>query len=412
MPWNIETQMTQRSKMLVEFGEGGYSTAALARRYGISRKTACKWIARFAEEQWAGLQDRSRAPHCQQHEVSQEIEARILALKKQWPLWGAPKLHHKLRGVVPAERCPCESTVSNILRRNGLTKAPKARRIRAVAAPMEYGKEPNQTWCADFKGWWRTADGLRCDPLTITDGASRYLLRCQAFSESTARGMVQPVFAAAFREYGLPLAIRTDNGPPFASGGLLGLSRLSVWWIKLGIHPDLIEPGHPEQNGRHERMHRTLKDAIGPPARNLRAQQVALDKFRHQYNEERPHEALGLAVPAAHYKASHRPWSEKALEPMEYADEWLTRSVRPGGQIKWRNRNIRVTDALIGERVGLKPIGDGLWEVYFGKNLLAHLDERKTQLQAVRVKTSAKTAAPPVGGDFWRQMRPSLAPLV
>lgn len=386
MSWNTQTPMSQRTKMIIDHESGGYSESALGRRYGVSRKTVRKWIARFAQEQWAGLEDRSRAPHLQAGAVSEKMEAKVLALKKQWPLWGAPKLHHKLQGMVGAAECPCESTVSNILRRHGLTKPPGRRRIRGQSAPVGYGLRPNECWCADFKGWWWMGNGRRCDPLTITDASSRYLIRCQGMSGSTARNMVQPVFIAAFREYGMPEAIRTDNGPPFASTGLCGLSRLSVWWLKLGIRLERIEPGHPEQNGRHERMHRTLKEAIGEPARHLRAQQVVLDEFRQEYNEERPHEALGFGVPSAYYQASPKQWSEKLPEPMTYCEEWETRGVWPSGQIKWKGRSIHVSEALAGERIGLKPEGDGLWHVYYGTMCLGRFDERKKHLQALRPK--------------------------
>ncbi len=250
-------------------------------------------------------------------------------------MWGAPKVHFKLKEALGEQGCPSESTVSNILRRNGLTKATKRRKAVHLGVASVYGQQPNEVWCADFKGWFRLGDGRRCDPLTITDACSRYLIRCHALSGSTAGEMVQPVFIAAFREYGLPAAMRTDNGPPFASHGLGGLSKLSVWWLKLGIALQRIEPGHPEQNGRHERMHRTLKQAIGPPARSLRAQQEAMEQFRMHYNEERPHEALGFAVPAACYQASPRVWSEKAAGQMEYDDECEVRAVRRGGQMKW-----------------------------------------------------------------------------
>jgi transposase InsO family protein len=395
MSWNLQTQMTERTKMIIDYMEGGYGVAALGRRHGISRKTAYKWLKRFEQEQWPGLQDRSRAPHHQPQAVSAEVEAKILALKQQWPLWGAPKVHFVLQSLVDPQRCPCESSVSNILRRNGLTRAPKARRIAGPRAPSTYGLEPNQTWCADFKGWWRTRDGRRCDPLTITDACSRYLIRCQAFSESTGTEWVQPVFIAAFREYGLPEAIRTDNGPPFASGGLCGLSRLSVWWLKQGIQLERIEPGHPEQNGRHERMHRTLKEAIGAPARHLRAQQVALDGFRHHYNEERPHEALGFAVPSACYTASSRAWSEKLPAAMQYPDDWESRSVKPSGQMKWHGRVINISRALIGERIGLKPQADGIWEVFFSTMSLGVFDERKTRLQAHRKYSNQPNANTP-----------------
>lgn len=385
--------MTQRTQMMLEHLEGGYSIAALARRHGVSRKTAYKWLERFARQQWAGLEDRSRAPHVQAMAVSEGIEARVLALKKQWPLWGAPKLHHKLLALVGEQRCPCESTVSNILHRHGLTKAPRARRHHVVRAAMNYGQEPNHTWCADFKGWWRTGDGRRCDPLTITDASSRYLIRCQALGKSTATSLVRPVFIAAFREFGMPVAIRTDNGPPFASNGLGGLSQLSVWWLKQGIRLDRIEPGHPEQNGRHERMHRTLKQAVGTPARHLRAQQTVLDRFRQQYNEERPHEALDFAVPASRYEPSPRPWSEKRPGPMEYEEGWQRRLVEGSGQIKWRGNKIHVTRALSGEHIGLKPVAEGEWEAFFGPLSLGILNERKQRLQAPRQKQPGRTAA-------------------
>jgi putative transposase len=384
MPWNTQNEMTERTKMIVEHEEGGYSIAALARRHGVSRKTAMKWIARFEQEQWSGLQERSRARHTQAHAFSHEVEQQVLMLKQQWPLWGAPKLRHKLLGLRDAQDCPGESTVGAILRRHGLTKPMKPRRIKAPTSGSDYGNENNQTWCADFKGWWRTGDGRRCDPLTITDASSRYLIRCLGLSGSTATAMVQPIFIAAFREYGLPQALRTDNGPPFASNGLCGLSRLSVWWLKLGIALERIDPGHPEQNGRHERMHRTLKDAMGPPARNLRAQQEAMNQFRRDYNEERPHEALGMAVPASQYEASSRAWSERAPAPPEYPDGWQTRKVRPNSQIKWHGKNITISDALVGEQIGFKPQGDGLWSVYFGSYALGHFDERKKRLQPVR----------------------------
>lgn len=388
--------------MIVEHLEGGFSVAELARRYGVSRKTAYKWIGRFAQEQWAGLEERSRAPHRQAGAVSEELEAQVLGLKQQWPLWGAPKLHHKLKELVGEGRCPSESTVSNILRRHGLSQVMRRRRIRAEPAVMSYGTEANQTWCADFKGWWRTQDGKRCDPLTITDASSRYLIRCQGLGGSTAMERVQPIFIAAFREHGLPAAIRTDNGPPFASAGVCGLSRLSVWWLKQGIVLDRIAPGHPEQNGRHERMHRTLKEAIGAPARHLRAQQAVLDAFRWHYNEERPHEALEFRTPSQCYARSKREWSERLPVPMEYADGWAVRGVKPSGQIKWRGQTVHISHALAGERVGFEPQADGVWHVYFGTMCLGRFDERKARLQPLPKKR------PEGGGDLLE--RPDCSP--
>jgi transposase InsO family protein len=381
--------------MIIEYEEGGYSIAALARRYGVSRKTACKWIGRYGEESWEGLQDRSRAPHEQARATGTEIVERVLELKARWPLWGAPKLHFKLKEELGESGSPSEATVSNILHRHGLTKAPRRRRVAHGPVPAAYGHVCNEVWCADFKGWWLTGDGRRCQPLTITDASSRYLLRCEGLSKSTATAAVRAVFTATFREYGLPAAMRTDNGPPFASNGLAGLSVLSVWWLKLGIGLDRIEPGHPEQNGRHERMHRTLKENIGGAARHLSAEQAKLARFREHYNHERPHEALAFAVPGACYEPSRREWSEKRIAPMEYADDWESRAVRGCGQMGWRGRDIRVSRALVGERVGLKPAGDGRWEVFFGGYALGTFDERKGRIEVPR-RRAAKTEGPPV----------------
>jgi putative transposase len=331
MSWQTQTPMSERIRMITEHCAGGHTVASLARQYGVSRKTAYKWIEHYEAESWSGLSERSRAPHIQAGAVSEETTALLLSLKARWPLWGAPKIHHKLREAL-GDGAPAESTVSNILHRHGLTKAPGPRRIRADAPAPQYGSRPNEVWCADFKGWWLLGNGARCAPLTITDASSRYLIRCHALSASTATVVVVPVFTAAFREYGLPDAMRTDNGSPFASTGLRGLSTLSVWWLKLGISLDRIRPGHPEENGRHERMHRTLKEHMGAPARHLTGQQERLCAFREEYNHERPHEALAFAVPAACYTPSPRAWSDKPPGPMEYADEWETRAVRKTGK--------------------------------------------------------------------------------
>ena len=230
-------------------------------------------------------------------------------------------------------------------------------------------------WCADFKGWFRTGDGSRIDPLTITDAYSRYLLRCQAVK--AADGLhSKPIFEAAFREYGLPERIRTDNGAPFGSNGDSGLTALSVWWIKLGIRPERIEPGKPEQNGRHERMHRTLKQATAaPPAASRRRQQERFNAFRWEYNQERPHEALGQVPPATLYRSSTRSYPQRLAEP-EYPGEWERRRVSAGGQFRWRHDMVFAAHALDGERVGLEPLEDGHWRVWFGFWELGVLDER------------------------------------
>ena len=394
MAWNTTTPMDERIDLISDYHSDGYSLAELARRYGVSRKTVYKWIGRYAEESVDGLKERSRAPHEQAGAVSAEIVREVLALKEKWPLWGAPKLHWKLREKIGAEACPAESTVSNILHRHGLTKAPRRRRSTPPAPARDYGQRPNEVWCADFKGWWTLGNGARCTPLTITDACSRYLIRCPGLGHQTGTAQVQPVFIAAFRENGLPQALRSDNGPPFASQGLQGLTAFSVWLLKLGIALDRIAPGHPEQNGRHERMHRTMKEYLGEPAASLPAQQKRLHAFREEYNHHRPHEALHFAVPAAVYDPSPRPWNERKPPPLSYHDDWETRAVRGSGQMKWAGRDIQITQALAGERIGLKPVGDGHWEVYYGSFALGRFDERKGRVDPPKKAPGEKA---PVG---------------
>jgi transposase InsO family protein len=368
--------------MVGEYLSGGYSISELARRRGISRKTAYKWIERYEEKGAGGLEDQSRAPHHQARAISEAMEQRILELKARWPLWGAPKLHVRLseQGASLSE-----STVSNVLQRHGLCrKRRRASQATSSPPPLGEGRGPNEIWSADFKGWFRTGDGRRCEPLTISDHYSRYLLCCQGIGTTSGRVTVQPLFEATFREYGLPEAIRTDNGSPFASSGLAGLTGLSVWWIRLGIRLERIEPGQPQQNGRHERMHRTLKEATArPPRWNLRAQQKAFDLFRKEYNEERPHEALGQKPPASWYGSSRREYPGR-LEELEYPDDWQKRRVSPGGQMRWKGARVQVSHALVDQIIGLQPAGEGLWTVYFGSLELGQLDERRRRLLPAR----------------------------
>jgi len=371
--------------MIGEYLSGDYSIAELARRRGVSRKTVYKWIERQQRDPDQGLVDLSRAPHQHPNAILPEVEREILDWKARRPLWGAPKIHSKLA----EQDAPAESTVSNVLRRHGLTRQVR-RRARATpnAGAMGSLLGPNELWCVDFKGWFRTGDGRRCDPLTISDAYSRYLLCCQGLDGSTGLRTVQPLLEATFREYGLPVAIRSDNGAPFASVGLGGLSRLSVWWLRLGIMLERIEPGHPEQNGRHERLHRTLKEAVlAPPRSNLRCQQQAFDGFRQEYNEDRPHEALNQNPPACVYAPSVRDYPARLAEP-EYAECWQKRGVRSNGEIKWKGGKIYLSQALIGQWVGLKPVGDGNWEVYFMSQRLGWVDERRGRVQPSRNQES------------------------
>jgi putative transposase len=379
MPWKESCVMDERTIRIGEYLSREYSISELARRGGISRKTVYKWIERYEQDSWRGLLDLSRAPHHHPNAISKQMELEILNWKIKRPLWGAPKIHSKLKEDAD---CPAESTVSNVLQRWGLTRKVRRRhRASPTPGPLSHSRGPNQLWCADFKGWFRTGNGQRCDPLTISESYSRYLLCCQAIGGSTGFLRVKPLFEATFREYGLPAAIRTDNGAPFASVGLGGLSALSVWWLRLGIGLERIEPAHPEQNGRHERMHRTLKaEAANPPRWDLNAQQRNFDAFRRQYNQERPHEAWGQKPPASLYEPSSRDYPERLLEP-EYAEDWPKRKGRINGVIKWKGREVYLTQALTGQLVGLEPVGDGLWNIHFMSQPLAHYDERTKRVE-------------------------------
>jgi putative transposase len=255
----------------------------------------------------------------------------------------------------------------------------RCRKTQAYEQPFVGCDYPNAVWSGDFKGWFLTGDGVRCDPLTISDNYSRMLLRCQAVTPTNHRA-IQPVFEAAFREYGLPVAIRTDNGPPFATTTVGALSKLSIWWLKLGIIPERIEPGKPQQNGRHERMHRTLKDeTASPPKRTWRTQQKALDHFREEYNHERPHESLDQQTPAEFYVSSPRPYPLIVPE-MTYPDDMKVRIVKSQGDISWRSRHIYLSTTLARETVGLRQASDRIWDIYFGPIKLAQLDTHDLRL--------------------------------
>ena len=375
MPWKETCAMNERVRMVGEYLGGEESVSDLARRYGVSRKSVYKWIERQKGLGWAGLVDLSRAPHRHPNALAPEVERLILEWKAARPLWGAPKIHAKLVGV---PGCPSEGTVSNVLQRHGLTRAVRRRRQATPSdQPFAHCEGANEVWCADFKGWFATGDGQRCDPLTISDAHTRYLLRCQATGGTTGTGAVKPLFIATFREFGMPGAIRTDNGTPFASTGLGGLTALSVWWLRLGIRLERIMPGQPQQNGRHERMHRTLKEATAsPPRATLSLQQRAFDEFRREYNEERPHEALGQKPPATAYVPSRRDYPERLPEPRGYPMEWRVRAVREAGQMKWKGRNVMLSKALWGQEIGLKPVAEGIWKIYFEALELGEFDER------------------------------------
>jgi transposase InsO family protein len=290
--------MEERFRFVQEYKTEDWNFAELCRRYEVSRKTGYKWLQRYEEEGLEALKDQCRAAKHHPNEVLKAVAEEVLEMRRRHPHWGPTKLRARLQRESPEIVWPAASTIGEMLKRAGLTVPRKFKRVTpASLSPLRHAAGANQVWCTDFKGWFRCGDGVRCDPLTLTDAYSRYLLRSQAM-EGMHERLVRGVMEAAFRENGLPDAIRSDNGEPFASPGIGGLSTLSVWWIKLGIRPERIQRGKPQQNGRHERMHRTLKQATAqPPAANMRAQQQAFDRFRQEYNWERPHAALQMKNP-------------------------------------------------------------------------------------------------------------------
>jgi transposase InsO family protein len=370
-------------RFIVDWQDGELSMAVLCRKYGISRRVGYKWRSRYEQEGLDGLKDRSRAPQRHPNEVAAEIEAAIVAARARHPTWGPKKLLAWLECKQACRRWPARSTIAEILDRHGLTVPRKRRRrVPPQQEPFAACDGPNAVWCADFKGWFLTADGQRCDPLTISDAFSRYLVRCQTVRK-TDGPTVRPLFEAAFRDYGLPGAIRTDNGAPFASRAIAGLSELSVWWIKLGIRPERIKPGQPQQNGRHERMHLTLKgETARPPASTLRRQQERFDTFRREFNHDRPHEALKMATPASVYVASARAYPER-LGEMEYPSPWEVRRV-DSGRFRWHSENVWVSHVLHGELVGLEPIDDRHWRLWFGPLSLGVVDGYRKKLLTPR----------------------------
>jgi len=376
MPWKETCPMREREKMAIDFQVGDWRISDLSRNYGISRKTAYKWLRRYHLLGMGGLRDLRRAPKSHPNATPSAIESELIAFRLQHPYWGPRKVIHRLRLIKPDLAWPAASTAGEILKRNGLIR-PRRRRRRIPEHPrrFEAARAPNEVWGADFKGWFRTKDGSRVDPLTISDLSSRYLIRCHGLHGSTTE-LVVPIFRAAFREHGLPLVIRTDNGPPFATVGRTGLSRLSAWWIRLGILPERIEPGRPDQNGCHERMHKTLKQATAkPPREDFAAQQRAFDGFRREFNDERPHEGLGMTTPAENYRPSVRAFPEH-LPELEYPRSHHVRRVRSNGEIKWRGDFHFLSMVLVGQSVGVVQESEAIWRVDFGPLPLVRYDVR------------------------------------
>lgn len=372
MPWKELGPMEQRVEVLREWREGE-SITALAEIYGVARKTIYKWIERYELEGTAGLADRSRAPHASPQRLSDEMVASIIAARQRWG-WGPRKLLVKLATEWPGQKLPAASTVAEVLRAKGLSETQK-RRVRTPpsAPPFATIDQPNRIWCADFKGWFRTGDGTRCDPLTITDAFSRYLLCCQIVAKTDTLH-VAARFDASFQEFGLPDGIHIDNGTPFASRAPGGLSRLSMRWIRLGIAVERNRPASPQDNPRHERMHRTLKhDTLRPPARNPRLQQRVFDRYLPHFNDERPHEALNYLTPSACYTQSRRAFPRRVPE-VEYDSGLHVRRIAPHGDLSWKAGRCFISEIFGGEALGLRPSHDRYFEVFYGPVRIGWLD--------------------------------------
>lgn len=374
--------MNERMRFITDWERGLYSMVELCERYGVSRKTGYKWVGRYEGEGLDGLRERSRAPHHCPHRITDAVADAICASRRQHPSWGPAKILQWLKRRHPRLELPAPSTAGDLLGRRGLVKKRRRRRPHThpgVVPPTT--RHPNDLWTADFKGHFRTRDGVYCYPLTVADQHTRYLLGCQGLLSTKGQG-VRPVFERLFREYGLPDAIRTDNGVPFATTGIHGLSQLNVWWMRLGIQHQRILPASPQQNGAHERMHRTLKAATARPPRNhVAAQQRAFNQFRILYNEERPHQFLEGRTPASVYRPSSRPY-EGQLPSIEYPGHYLPKRVTNAGTFRLKHRLVFIANALKQQLIGLEEIDDGIWSIYFCTVLLARLDERDYVLRA------------------------------
>jgi len=359
--------MDERKRFIEDWlASGGENIAGLCRLYQISRKTGYKWLERFRQGGFGSLGDRSHAAHHQPRRIAEDLEQRLIEARRRHPSWGPKKLRAWLEQRDPETHWPATSTIGEALKRAGLvTERRRSRRLAAEPSPLREPTRANELWTIDYKGQFRTGDGVLCYPLTVVDAHSRYLLSCAAHS-GTSYPEARSSLERLFLERGLPQRIRSDNGSPFASIGAGRLSRLNVWWWKLGIAVERIEPGKPQQNGRHERMHRTLKaETARPPAKNRQGQQRRFDRFCDEYNQERPHEALGQRPPATMYAAAERSYPTQIPEP-EYAGHWELRRVRKDGHVKFQGRMYFLSEALAGETTGWVEVDEDIWQIWFG----------------------------------------------
>jgi transposase InsO family protein len=392
--------MDARMKFVTEALEDIYSMAELCRAYDISRKTGYKWLGRYESQGPAGLSDRSKAPHNHPQAITKEVKQAVLSVKGRFNHWGPAKIRVRLKKEYPAWSCyPAVSTIGEHLKRQGLVCCRKRRhRASPTVLPLTVGNNSNDVWTADFKGYFRTGDGRRCNPLTISDDASRYLLCCRHLDRMSYE-LVRMQFERIFRDYGVPVVIRTDNGSPFSSRGLCGLSRLSYWWIRLGIHPERIMPGHPEHNGRHERMHKTLKrHTAAPPAKTIAAQQKRFDSFMVEYNDYRPHEALDMQTPASRYSSSVRCYPERLAE-VYYPEHMKVCRVFDHGDVHYCGRRFFVSECVGGEYIGIEQIEQDRSRLWYCNYELGTVDHRKWQVTPAKCRALLAGASPSKQGS-------------
>jgi putative transposase len=378
VPWKVESVVDARCAFIKDWLRRRHEAAfaVICAAHGISRQLGYKWVERFLDGGLANLVDRSRAPVHRPQTTPEEVVDRVVAVRQRFPHYGPRKIRTTLQTLHPTVHWPAPSTIGDLLKSRGLvTERKRRRRTPASTQPLAAATAPNTVWSADYKGTFKVA-GRWCHPLTITDNASRYLL-CVHGVDSESEELAWPVFERTFHEYGLPWRIRTDNGSPFATRGLAGLSRLSVRWTRLGIVHERIEPGKPQQNGRHERMHRTLKAHVArPPKPTAVEQQHAFDEFRAHYNQERPHEGIGQKTPGSLYRPSFRPMPDDLPDP-DYPDDFVVRRTYENGGLCWNAQVLILGAVLRREAIGIEPIEDGLQRLWFGHVYLGELREKR-----------------------------------
>lgn len=394
MPWSETRIMDQKVKMISDYLTDNYNPTELSRIYGVSRKTVYKWIQRFTQDPDQGLADRSRAPHTIANAVPDRVKQVIVETKLKYPHLGPKKVMNYLRRLYPDQYWPANSTAGLILLASGLVRPRRHKpRVAPSALPFASCDGPNSVWSADYKGDFNLGDKSRCYPLTVSDNYSRYLLVCQGLP-NTKYEHARAVFERLFFQYGLPLAIRIDNGSPFASTAFGGLSRLSAWWVQMGIRPERIEKGKPNQNGRHERIHRSLKQgAINPARYSIKTQQHAFDQYRQEYNNIRSHEALNDQVPADLYRPSNRPLPSK-LPDIGYDSTYMVRRVRHNGEIKWQGQSVYLTQVLVKQPVGFKQLSESRWGVFYSFYQLGYWNQRNKSLEPIKPLKKTNKAKP------------------